>query len=73
VEGVDEYDTVAGYVIGNLGRIPEQGEKVRLGSAELEVSETTEQRVTSLELRVLGPGPTDEEMTGEDEVTPRET
>jgi CBS domain containing-hemolysin-like protein len=73
VEGVDEYDTVAGYVIGNLGRIPEPGETVRLGSAELEVAETTEQRVTSLELRVLGPAAENEGTTGDDRIPPRET
>jgi CBS domain containing-hemolysin-like protein len=50
-----EYDTVAGYVIGTLGRIPEIGEKVQLGLAELEVIETQEQRVTRLELQVLEP------------------
>jgi CBS domain containing-hemolysin-like protein len=55
VDDVDEYDTVAGYVIGKLGRIPETGETVRLGSAELKVAETAEQRVTSIELRVVGP------------------
>ena len=51
VEDVDEYDTLAGYVIGQLGRIPDTGEKVRLGAAELEVIETMEQRITRLELR----------------------
>jgi len=55
VEEVDEYDTVAGYVIGKLGRIPESGETVRLGGGVLEVVETTEQRVTRLELRITGP------------------
>ena len=64
VEDVDEYDTVAGYVIGKLGRIPESGEIVRLGSAELEVVETAEQRVTSIELRVVGSGPSDGESAG---------
>jgi CBS domain containing-hemolysin-like protein len=63
VEDVEEYDTVAGYVIGKLGRIPETGEIVRLGSAELEVAETAEQRVTSIELRVVGSGPTADEPT----------
>ncbi|MDT8435995.1 MAG: hemolysin family protein [Gemmatimonadota bacterium] len=51
VEGADEYDTVAGYAIGRLGRIPDVGEVVRVGRAELEVLETHEQRVTRLELR----------------------
>ncbi|MFQ5746568.1 MAG: hemolysin family protein [Gemmatimonadota bacterium] len=48
----DDYDTIAGYVIAHLGRIPEPGERVRLGRGEFEVLETHEQRVTSLELRL---------------------
>lgn len=53
VAGLDEFDTVAGWVIGQLGRIPEMGEVVRLGVAELEVVDTTEQRIKRLELRVV--------------------
>jgi CBS domain containing-hemolysin-like protein len=53
VEDVEEYDTVAGWVIGRLGRIPTAGETVRMGQAELEVIETQEQRVTRLELRLV--------------------
>lgn len=55
VEEAEEYDTVAGYVMGMLGRIPDVGVTVPLGSAVLEVKETTEQRVTSLELRRSAP------------------
>ncbi len=54
VEGADEYDTVAGYVIGQLGRIPSAGERVALGNAMLEVIETLDQRVTRLELCLDG-------------------
>jgi len=54
VEESDEYDTVAGYVIGRLGRIPSPGERVAIGTAELEVIETQDQRVTRLELRLEG-------------------
>jgi CBS domain containing-hemolysin-like protein len=56
VEGADEYDTVAGYVIGQLGRIPSTGEHVALGNARLEVIETLDQRVTRLELCLDGTG-----------------
>lgn len=56
VEGADEFDTVAGYVIGQLGRIPSAGEHVALGSARLEVIETLDQRVTRLELCLDGTG-----------------
>ena len=73
VPDVDEYDTVAGYVIGKLGRIPETGEIVRLGSAELEVAETTEQRVTRLELRVTAPAEESEGSRGDGEVSSRNT
>jgi CBS domain containing-hemolysin-like protein len=53
VHGADEYDTVAGFVIGRLGRIPEPGETVRLGAAKLEVIETQDRRVTTLDLRLV--------------------
>ncbi|MFV1985632.1 MAG: transporter associated domain-containing protein, partial [Gemmatimonadota bacterium] len=47
----DEYDTVAGYVLGALGRIPEVGDRIAIGEAELRVTELNERRITSLELR----------------------
>jgi magnesium and cobalt exporter, CNNM family len=56
VEGKDDYDTVAGYVIGRLGRIPSPGELVELGNATLKVIETQDQRVTRLELCLPGNG-----------------
>ena len=48
----DEHDTVAGYVIGSLGRIPDQGERVPLGQGELLVLELIDRRVTRLEFRL---------------------
>lgn len=54
VADADEFDTVAGFVIGHLGRIPTTGDKVPVGDAQLEVIETQEQRVTRLELRLGG-------------------
>lgn len=47
-----EYDTVAGYVMGQLGRIPEVGERVTLDSAELEVLEIRDRRITRLRLHI---------------------
>ncbi len=52
VSEADEFDTVAGYAIGTLGRIPDVGEVVAIGDAELEIREIQEQRVTRLELRL---------------------
>jgi CBS domain containing-hemolysin-like protein len=66
VETDDEYDTVAGYVIGQLGRIPSIGDHVALGDANLEVIETQDQRVTRLELRLPGAGLAEESETAHD-------
>ncbi|MFQ5529116.1 MAG: hemolysin family protein [Gemmatimonadota bacterium] len=66
VEGQDEYDTVAGYVIGRLGRIPSAGDQVELGTANLEVIETQDRRVTRLELRLPGAGLAEESETALD-------
>ena len=45
------YETVAGYVIARLGRIPDVGDVIDTGDAELEVTEMTGHRVTRLALR----------------------
>jgi len=47
----DEYDTVAGYVLATLGRIPERGDQVAVGNAELRVLEVRDRRIVRLELR----------------------
>ena len=52
-EDAEEYDTVAGFVIGTLGRIPEPGDHVPLGRAQLEVAELADRRITRLTLRGL--------------------
>jgi putative hemolysin len=56
-----EYDTVAGYAINALGRIPEVGQRVPLGTGELEVLELIDRRVTRLEVR---PGDAESEVGG---------
>jgi len=66
LEGVtdsEEFDTVAGYAIGLLGRIPVAGEVVSIGDAELEILETQEQRVTRLELRLKAATPAPAEQS----------
>lgn len=62
----EEYDTVAGYVIGTLGRIPRPGDRVVLDTAELEVLEVIDRRVTRLELRRTA-GPRETETPREEE------
>ncbi|MDX1576918.1 MAG: hemolysin family protein [Gemmatimonadota bacterium] len=50
LETAEEYDTVAGYVIADLGRIPEIGDRVPLGDVVLEVAELADRRITRLDL-----------------------
>lgn len=49
------YETVAGYVIAQLGHIPEVGETVPVDGGELEVTEVTGTRVTVVALRPAVP------------------
>ncbi|MFC6286144.1 hemolysin family protein [Nocardioides sp. GCM10027113] len=57
------YETVAGYVIAHLGRIPEVGDRVQVEDREIEVTEMTGMRVTWLCVRPHG-GATDEPDEG---------
>lgn len=67
LEGVEvDYDTVAGYVMGELGRIPEAGERVALDGSELEVLETHERRVTRLRLLLPEEDGPEEETAGDE-------
>ncbi len=48
----DEYDTMGGYVITTLGRIPEKGESFREGRLTVIVEEATPTRVVRVRLEV---------------------
>ncbi len=50
-----EYDTVAGFVIHELGRIPEAGERVRYNGSVVSVEEVEENRVVRLKILPLSP------------------
>jgi len=63
----DEYDTVAGYLISMLGRIPDPGDSVPVGPAELVVLELADRRVTKLELRGVEGVDADRETEGDGE------
>ena len=47
-------DTIAGVALSELGRRARVGDKVRLGSIELEVDEIEGNRIVSLKLAILG-------------------
>jgi CBS domain containing-hemolysin-like protein len=49
----EDFDTIGGYIFGELGRVPVPGDVVSLnGSGELRVEETQERRVTRVRLVV---------------------
>ncbi len=47
----DEYDTIGGLVLAEIGRLPELGEKVRIGSLELTVTAADKRRIHQLQLQ----------------------
>nr|WP_274388196.1 hemolysin family protein [Salsipaludibacter albus] len=53
---VADYDTVAGFVISELGRIPTEGDRVETADAAWEVTRMEGQRVAELRLEVTSSG-----------------
>ncbi|MCB0352490.1 MAG: HlyC/CorC family transporter [Bdellovibrionales bacterium] len=49
-----EYDTVAGFVIQRVGRIPEEGEEIRYNGSLVRVEEVSQNRVLRLRFREVG-------------------
>jgi CBS domain containing-hemolysin-like protein len=44
------FNTLAGYIVQRLGRIPFEGEKIRLKNATLEVTEATKQKIKKVKI-----------------------
>lgn len=49
----EEYDTVGGFVYHNLGRIPKQGETIRIENLELVVVQTSERSIEKVRIRIV--------------------
>ena len=47
----DDYETVAGLVLSNLGEIPEAGATFTIGDAAFEVLQATRQKIEMMEVR----------------------
>lgn len=47
----DDYETVAGFVLSNLGEIPEPGAQFEIGDAAFEVLQATRQKIEMVEVR----------------------
>ncbi len=60
----DEYDTVGGFVLSSLGRIPAMGETFRANGVAVSVLEAEPTRVTRVRIE---PAPEEHEDAGEDE------
>ncbi len=48
-----EYDTVAGYVINHLGRIPKVNEEVLIGTHKFIISKATQSRIETIKLTIV--------------------
>lgn len=44
-EHVDEYNTLAGYILGHLGHFPQVGDKLTLGKYNLEITKMEDKRI----------------------------
>ena len=50
-----DYQTLAGFVLEQLGHIPQEGESFRYGEIQLEVKEMQAVKIHRVEVRILGP------------------
>ncbi|MEJ7708869.1 MAG: transporter associated domain-containing protein [Pyrinomonadaceae bacterium] len=57
----DDFTTIAGLVISELGRVPHTGSHLKLGQLDVEVIDADERRVNRLRLRRMDPESTEEE------------
>jgi len=50
-----EYETLAGYILARLGRIPEQGETVKIDNFTIQVTRSSKQKIDTVKLVVNPP------------------
>jgi len=62
-EELDEYDTLGGYIQGQLGRVPQVGDGVTLGNYRLQVEEMDGLRVDRISFIPIQSEPTTEEAS----------
>lgn len=48
------YDSVAGFIVHTIGRIPSEKEELRIGPLQIQVLRATKTRIESLKIRVVG-------------------
>ena len=50
----EHFNTIAGYILHKLGRIPKKGEKFRLDNMDIIILEADDQKINRLEIKLLG-------------------
>ncbi len=55
----EEYDTIGGYVMRELGHLPETGEHLSLGELYFEVSNADRRRIITFTVKILNQAPAD--------------
>ena len=51
----EDFETLAGFVLAELGRLPRKGEQIERNGVQFVVSEATDRRVVKVELRLPTP------------------
>jgi CBS domain containing-hemolysin-like protein len=46
----DDYETIAGWVLYNVGAIPEEGQRLTIGDAEIEILKATNRKIESMRI-----------------------
>jgi CBS domain containing-hemolysin-like protein len=65
----EESDTIGGYVVAQLGRLPRQGDQLELGGYRVTVSEVSRRRVVSLRFEPLAREPEGRERPERDDAS----
>ena len=50
----DDYETVAGYVLSHTGVIPDQGHRLTIGDAEIEILKASKRKIESMRVHLNG-------------------
>ncbi len=50
----EHFNTIAGYILHKLGRIPKKGEKFRLDNMDIIILEADDQKINRLEIKLIG-------------------
>jgi CBS domain containing-hemolysin-like protein len=64
IEG-DGFETVGGFLLSRLGRVPAVGEHLEIDGLDIEIVETEQRRITRVRMSKLEPVPAAEHTEGQ--------